>query len=101
MLVLNVIRRMVCGVTPAIFSTRGVACACTAAVIPPAYPHCVPAVVGACFDHAPRPQTPDPEAAMKPLATLRRLQAVLALAMVAACATTSPGREGGEGEDAP
>jgi len=38
---------------------------------------------------------------MKPLATLRRLQAVLALAVVAACATTSPGRDGAEGEDAP
>ncbi len=39
---------------------------------------------------------------MKPLATLRRMQAVLALAVVAgACATTSPAREGGEGDDAP
>jgi len=36
---------------------------------------------------------------MKPLSTLRRIQAVLALATVAgACATTSPAREG---EDAP
>lgn len=36
---------------------------------------------------------------MKPLATLRRIQAVLVLAAAGACATTSPAREGGE--DAP
>jgi hypothetical protein len=39
---------------------------------------------------------------MKPIAILRRIQAVLALAVVAAaCATASPAREAGEGEDAP
>lgn len=39
---------------------------------------------------------------MNPLSKLRRIQAVLALAVVAgACATTSPAREGGDGEDAP
>ena len=39
---------------------------------------------------------------MKPLAMLRRIQALLALAVVAgACATTSTAREGGDGEGAP